>query len=767
MNVTIRIFFFLLAISGKLTPSALADPVVLGLEGNHPLSSASAGRLLIDELRCAACHETQERSSPSPSRPAPDLERSAALIRADYLKRFIAEPHQASSQTLMPELLAQLKPERKEHVALALAHYLKKRAMPLDSEVLDTFKPTPGGKEIYETTGCVVCHGPSPMAEEPANPSYLTLAHVTEKYSEPTLAAFLYQPLKYHPGGAMPEMGLTQDEAAALATFLFDERSPRGVQAFEPDEILAQAGEQFFREFNCAACHERRGSIPATPAIPLTPSAEISGCLAENPKGVPNFHLSQDQRNAISEALQSEGANGTNVARDAVELTRFNCIACHERGAYGGPAEPLIPYFETSEPELGDAARIPPPLTHVGARIKPAFLQKILFDGATYRPYMKTRMPQFGAANLKATFESLLAADSVEPAPEPTINRDTRRAFRDAGGLLLGDQGLNCISCHNFNQAPSPGFQGIDLVASYERLNPDFFFHYLENPAAFRPGIVMPSYWPGGESTRKDILNGSATKQRHAIGYYLSLGTSASLPSGMRNEGSRIRVTSEPVLYRGRSSVAGYRGIAVGFPNGPNYAFDAQNGALAAIWKGDFVSVRWAGQGAGNFDPLSRPAQLPRDVAFQLVETLDTNWPLRPQTNKENPVNPDPEYPKNHGFQFRGYSLDQDRIPTLDYSIGPVTIQDRIEPTESSIQLQRALTFHSPNTLKIAFRIATGEVRMVSPTTAETQSLFLKFDPCQTILRPLEGVKDGKELILIVNLPSGESTFSMIYEQLR
>ena len=44
-------------------------------------------------------------------------------------------------------------------------------------------------------------------------------------------------------------------------------------------------------------------------------------------------------------------------------MTAFNCIACHARDDYGGvPADRNL-LFTTSEKDLGEEARIPPPLS--------------------------------------------------------------------------------------------------------------------------------------------------------------------------------------------------------------------------------------------------------------------------------------------------------------------------------------------------------------------------------------------------------------------
>ncbi len=182
--------------------------------------------------------------------------------------------------------------------------------------------------------------------------------------------------------------------------------------------------------------------------------------------------------------------------------------------------------------------------------------------------------------------------------------------------------------------------QGIDLLTSYERLQPAWFHLYLQNPGAFRPRTVMPTSWPGGVAAFKTILDGDTNRQIEAIWYYLSLGTSAADPPGVRAVGTKLVVGETAVVHRGRSRVAGFRGIAVGLPEKMNYAFNAETGTLSAIWEGEFVSVNWSGQGSGDFNPAGPSIQLAQDVSFATLESATAPWPLMPVMTKEAPPIP-------------------------------------------------------------------------------------------------------------------------------
>ena len=187
----------------------------------------------------------------------------------------------------------------------------------------------------------------------------------------------------------------------------------------------------------------------------------------------------------------------------------------------------------------------------------------------------------------------------------------TRTELREAGRKLLGNTSSNCVACHDFNSKVSQ-FNGIELMTSYQRLEPSWFYHFLRNPNAFRPGTVMPAAWLGGIAVDKSILGGDTDRQIEAIWYYLSLGTSAADPAGVQTPETKLLVTDTTRTYRGRSSVAGYRGIAVGFPEKVSYAFNAETGTLSAIWRGDFIRVDRGGQGSGGFQPAGRHVPLAR-----------------------------------------------------------------------------------------------------------------------------------------------------------
>jgi hypothetical protein len=279
----------------------------------------------------------------------------------------------------------------------------------------------------------------------------------------------------------------------------------------------------------------------------------------------------------------------------------------------------------------------------------------------------------------------------------------------------------------------------------------------------------MPSAWPDGVAAFTTILEGDTHRQIEAIWYYLSLGTSAADPPGVRSESTKIVVTDKAVTHRGRSRVAGFRGIAVGLPQELHYAFNAETGTLSAIWEGEFIQVNWSGQGSGEFTPARSPIQLAQDVSFAALADDNAPWPLLPVMTKESPVNPDPLYPKNVGYQFRGYQLDDVMTPTFLYSSGEVEIADRSEGAISNrqVKLRRVFQFHSSRDSVIYFRALVGDIQREGPQAYTLGRLRLLIPDVTTNLRSMPGDSGQKELLLRIQVPAGQSTLEVQYELLK
>ena len=740
-------------------------PVIPGLHGDHPLDERGKGAILIGELGCANCHADLSALSVS-HKAAPDLSEVGARVSPEFLRKFIAQPSALVPGTTMPHMMDELPEAERQQAAEAIAQFLVSRASsklqrePIASVASDA------GRKLFHSVGCVACHDPREAAMEGAaapasREGAITLEHMPEKYTLASLSEFLYDPLAVRPSGRMPDMSLSRDEARSIASYLLD----RPTIHFAPPATefpLAEQGRSYYEKLNCASCHTMDGiADPADQPV----QNMMSGCLAPDPVGAPDYQLTAEQRQAIHAAAAAWGEPVDDQTALATTLTTFNCIACHEREDYGGVATEVDPYFGTDEPALGNEVRIPPTLSETGAKLNRDWLHKVLFDRARVRPYMHARMPQYGEANLAGLPDQFAAADPAPPIEIPVFRGKQRGEMHKAAQDLVGSDMLACINCHAFNGKPSPAMNGLDLTTTAERLQPAWFKSFLINPQRHRPGIIMPLSWPGGEALRQDVLEGDTDKQIDAIWSYLEQGRTARDPKGIRNEPTVLTVENEPLTYRGRSGIAGFRGIAVGFPGGMSYAFNAETGAMSGIWRGGFVRVRWDSQGAGDFNPAVRPIQLAKDLAFVQLENEEQAWPLMPVMTEEEPVNPDPLYPRRLGYRFRGYFLDEGKVPTLMHQAGAVAIEERTVPGAEN-ELVHTIQFTTPDAQELHFRALAGAIERVSPNQFRVGNLQLTTpESGRQILRP--AAEEGKqELILVLELPSGSSQIELRYEVL-
>ena len=172
----------------------------------------------------------------------------------------------------------------------------------------------------------------------------------------------------------------------------------------------------------------------------------------------------------------------------------------------------------------------------------------------------------------------------------------------------------------------------------------------MRQPSRFHPTVIMPSYWPGGQAIRKDVLNGNTDQQIEALWAYLSDGARAKNPKGLSRQSNELRVADETVMCRGRG-VASYRGIGVGYPERISLAFDSEEMSLRQMWKGEFADIDHGSFRARGEERIVFPAGVP----FHRLATMDDNWPYKGKTNYT--------FPQDHGYQYRGYRLDKNKLP--------------------------------------------------------------------------------------------------------
>ena len=673
-----------------------AEPWVAGFERFHAAAPDTAGgRLLYNELGCINCHGGDTGLPPLRG---PDITTVTTRASADWLRASIADPARSRSGTTMPHVLANHDAGDVE----AVVHYLgtltpKKSAPPKKIAHLNAEL----GKALYHTKGCVACHAPrTDYAPPDGRPTAGEFSYgsaefpaLAEKYDVATLAAFVRDPLASRPDGRMPRIEMEEQDAHDIAAYLLGIAGSDGeivpkLRPFTPNSALATRGRDVVTAARCAACH----ALPTIAAPQPVPLHRIAGgCLDAAPAaGLPRYGLSTAQRTSLLAYLPVR-ATPVSPAQSATDtLKALNCVACHERDGQGGPDAARKPYF-LGDHNLGDTGRFPPPLTGIGRKLQPEWLAQALVGKRRERPYLATRMPLYGAAvaNLPALFAACDARhETTSPAGDV-----------EAGRKLLGTLGgAGCITCHRWGDRASLGVQALDLSTLAIRLQPGWLRDYLINPAAHRPGTLMPSFWPEGKAANRDILGGDTDRQIASIIVFAREGKG--VPEGFPATSARefeLIPGLRPVVLRTFMADVGTHAILVGFPAGVHVAYDGRDCRPALTWKGRFFDAY--GTWFSRFAPFEKP----------LGESI-VAWPGPSDASAAR--------------KFEGYRLDAAGVPTFLFSVGGVPVAERIEPAENG-SLRRTLTWNLESMRSLPLAHPPGLTVQESPASTPGKLEFI------------------------------------------
>lgn len=702
-------------------------------------------------------------------RTGPPLTGVGRRIYAGWLDAWLADPQKLRPQTVMPRLFSDDARGRAERYAIVQL-FVQQAGGPLPvfrPPLLannDWKQSMARGQTLFYVTGCAACHQESKPQEageeeESSRPALQpedclyglgTRAGAAAKYllgalgskTRPeVLAAYLRDPLAVHPGGRMPRMQLQTQEATDLARYLcrqVDESVPAELPVAPPGvaakELFAAhgmavpagfeqwpagqqwvaAGEMLLTAKGCVNCHEvevngrRLTGRPATALERVLGTAQLSGCLGEG--GAVRYALAAAERQALLVFVQDGwkvSAAAAPAYRARVALRRYGCLNCHVRDGEGGLSNELAERMRLLEKaENADDVR-PPVLTGIGHKARQSWLRGVLVEGQRARPWMQLRMPQYGVAVAELP-EALPRLDGLPP--DDTIRRVERTPERIAAGRqLIGKEGLGCISCHDISGIANPGTRGPDLATIQQRVRYEWYERWLHQPLRLAPGTRMPQAFADGQSTLKTVLGGQPQAQAEAMWAYLSLGPGLPLPQGLETpKGLILTVREHPELLRTFLPEVGARGIAVGYPQGVHFAYDAHSCRLVYAWSGNFLDVSpvWNNRGGAPAKPLGPKVWTAPEVpawGWRKSGSEPPDFAGRVQNPAWGAV-PPPEPPRLYSgprfVEFEGYSLDSQGRPAF---------RSRVAAEEGGAERLRV----SETPLPLRATVATGLVRQL------------------------------------------------------
>jgi cytochrome c2/peptidoglycan hydrolase CwlO-like protein len=352
------------------------------------------------------------------------------------------------------------------------------------------------GKRLFEDLGCYGCHDTLGFGEDKRRMIGPGLRNIKNKVGARWITAWIKDPKGFRPTTLMPDFRLTEEEAQAIAAYLWQHADEKGIYEEMPafdDEQLSQ-GDFLFEQMGCMACHTyekdaERGFAPNLARI----SEKINyGYLVEwimNPQGkepltrMPSFRMSQERASLVAGYLIHK--TGTGVPKEGLAdvgwledkdkshvgealIKRYGCFGCHEiKGMEGlgkigtelsavGSKQVHLFDFGFLEKKLLGEAGLRHSSENVGKARQSWFQAKLhdprQFDEGKYKkPEDRLKMPDFGLKNEE--IESLvvmLTGLREEKLPEKYVARLTEKErWITEGKRLIGK--YNCMGCHQLD----------------------------------------------------------------------------------------------------------------------------------------------------------------------------------------------------------------------------------------------------------------------------------------------------------------------------
>ncbi len=551
----------------------------IGCHANVRLEGAdkiALGERLFEQVGCVGCHLVDGYGEIP--KVGPYLRRISAKVDADWLVRWVKQPHEFRPRTKMPNFYFD------QAEAEAVAGYILSASEKESAAWLDSHDTPVGvdtndaalvarGEELANSLGCRGCHGfeagESPALLGDAKDVAPNLSNVAEKTNARWMYHWLKDPRGFSPDARMPSLRLSEDEARALVSYLLTLGTKPGDDSATRAKLLSAdnvaQGEALVRKYGCAGCHdipgmetESRigvelsvfGSKPLEELffgnrtdIPLTWRDWTFNKINEPriyetdriEQVMPHFGLSETDIDAIlvflasrQEAKVPETYRPASLEREKTlvagrrVIERYNCVGCHVIGGQGGA---ILARYEEN-PTLG-----PPILNGEGAKVQANWLFGFLKQPVPLRPWLQVRMPTFGLSDDEtATLVRYFAAE--DRISHPFVHVDQARLspeFVAAGELLASADYLSCWTCHQQGDKKPEGPQegwAPDLAMARDRLNPDWIVEWIKDPQALMPGTRMPSFYDFSDDARdgpEDVLSTDLEQVQALRDYLLSL----------------------------------------------------------------------------------------------------------------------------------------------------------------------------------------------------------------------------------------------------
>lgn len=509
------------------------------------------GRELLEKAGCSGCHYI--RLYENEKKVAPPLDRLGDNVNRAWLLHWLSNPRDyAPAEELVRSRMPRFDLSRED--ILCLTEFLLSSH---DEESL-TEPPAEGDPEkgalLFREARCVTCHTIEGKGGYIAPELELITTKVTPKWAYNWLRNTHY----FDPDTTMPQFGFTEEEAANVIAYLWDEyeteplEPPEGFK--EADDALKLSkeeritrGKKLFTDFGCMGCHPRSDiEVQGKIGRPLEKFALMDEETMEwgkidkfsiepyagnwifkrlmeprllSPEGkMPHFSLTEEEASMITLALLSDTGDKIPeeyLVRDDGARYPDAPFPLPQGGVHGVSAWTLRDYPEPPGEfgKLMDKYRCRSchvvygkggwvsthPLDLEGSQVQKEWLRNYFDLPYSLRPVLKERMLDLHMepheADFLTEFFKMVAVDNFVT---DTVDLTFTGEDSEMGKLLFGSKG--CSACHIVGG--KGGFVGPALDKVGGRLTSGWIYAFLKDPQRYEPWSIQPNYALSDEEAR-------------------------------------------------------------------------------------------------------------------------------------------------------------------------------------------------------------------------------------------------------------------------
>ena len=440
------------------------------------------GRELVTHFGCYGCHKINYPAFTDLRKTGPSLERIAGKTNPGWAFKWIEAPRAFHPSTFMPHFFNQANVKGKLNQARQTAEIRGIVTYLWEKSEKPEYPPAPPGdaargKQLFETVGCTGCHLLDANARRDMYFPQINRMHgpnlvrTGSKTSAGWVYAWVKNPRQYFPATNMPNLRLTDQEAADVTAYLTSSRDP----AYE------------------------------NLSLPQSDPAARDGLVLGYLQATHTIEQSQAQLAAMSDHQRD-------VFLGQQSISKYGCYGCHDIKGFEN-AQPIGTELteEGSKPlHLFDFGHVTSVADTRHDWIRNKLLQPRIYDQGKedvkdYNELLK--MPNFGMSEQEA---NAVLADVLGFTKESvTFTRragelDPRTAQLAAGRKLITR--YNCQGCHLIEgeghaiktSITDPALLPPNLAAEGARVQSDWLFNWLHDPGQvrLRPWLTvrMPTF---------------------------------------------------------------------------------------------------------------------------------------------------------------------------------------------------------------------------------------------------------------------------------